>query len=399
MTKPTLLAATLALLASTAVSRGATAQTAAFCNDATMFPNPLYLTGSTDAQPVLSALASALSQSGQPVTLIFQAIDSCTAISRVANGTVMVGTASAYAGGAAGPVTCTLQQSGNQAAAGVSEVFASTCGLAPAGVGDFLGPVVADELVVPKASTQAAISAKAAYFVFGFGAAGMVSPWIDETVLFIRATTSGMEQRLGAAIHVPVAKWKGMMNPSANALLTNVAGSVKPEATLGILTAGVADANRDKITPLAYRDYLFSENFEQRCAFLPDSSTTSKDKRNVRDGHYPLWGYLHVITPVGGSGRPTNAQVATLVDLFSAVSPNASAVINSMSTSGLVPACAMHVSRTSEAGAFASFSPPQPCGCLFEYQANGAAAPGCVACTSDASCGSGKCRFGFCEAN
>jgi hypothetical protein len=400
MTKTTLLAATLALLAPALAAREAAAQTTPSCNDTTMFPNGLYLTGSTDVQPVLPALASAVSQPGQPVTLIFQAIDSCSAITRVTAGTAMVGTATAYVAGASAAVACTFPSGGSPASVGVSEIFASTCGLTLSGVGDFPGPVVADEFVVPKTSSQAAISAKAAYFVFGFGAAGMVSPWTDETVLFIRTTVSGIEQRMGAAIHVPVAKWKGMTDSSSNMLLSNVAGSTKPEATLGILTAPFVDANRDKINQLAYRDYLFAENVEQRCAFLPDSSMGSKDKRNVRDGHYPLWGYLHLITPIISGGLPATAQSASLVNLFNATSPNAAPVISSMSTNGLVPACAMHVSRTSEAGAFASFSPTQPCGCSFEYTANGAAAPGCVACTSDASCtGGGKCRFGFCESN
>ena len=57
--------------------------------------------------------------------------------------------------------------------------------------------------------------------------------------------------------------------------------------SIGILASDVADSYRDRLRILAYQDY------GQRCAFTPDSSETSKDKRNVRDGHYPIFGPLH----------------------------------------------------------------------------------------------------------
>ena len=43
---------------------------------------------------------------------------------------------------------------------------------APAGIGAFEGPVQPYVFVVPAASSQTALTAEEAYFVFGFGAAG-----------------------------------------------------------------------------------------------------------------------------------------------------------------------------------------------------------------------------------
>jgi hypothetical protein len=402
MRRPILIAVAATTLALLAPSRQAAAQTIPNCSDATMFPNPVFLSGDTDVQASLSAFAAALAQPGQPVNLIFQAIDSCTAIDRGANARTMTGTATVYQSATTGTVTCQLDAAGTPVTFGLSGLFASSCPGITVGSNarDFRGPVVVDELAVPKASTRTAISAKAAYFVFGFGAAGMVTPWTNESFLLIRQTTSGLLQRLAADIHVPPAKWKGMVQSSTGTLLNNLVGSTNPEASLGILTAASVDANSNTVTPLAYRDYLMAENFEQQCAYLPDTSLANRDKRNVRDGHYPLWGYLHVFTQVDASGNATNARVAAFIDLFDTSTASASAVIPSLVSSGLVPACAMHVSRANDGGALASYAPPQSCGCYFEYLRVGAAAPGCAACTTDATCGgSRKCRFGFCDSN
>ena len=46
---------------------------------------------------------------------------------------------------------------------------------------------------MPQQSTQQSISAEAAYFVFGFGAAGQVSPWTDEASLVVRNSTSAAQ--------------------------------------------------------------------------------------------------------------------------------------------------------------------------------------------------------------
>jgi len=42
----------------------------------------------------------------------------------------------------------------------------------------------------------------------------------------------------------------------------------------------------------------------------------SYDKKNVRDGHYPLWGYVHFFIPIGTGGVPADAA-KTFVTRFS----------------------------------------------------------------------------------
>ena len=51
----------------------------------------------------------------------------------------------------------------------------------------------------------------------------------------------------------------------------------------------------------------------QRTGYQPDSSPTTIDKANVRDGHYPLWGYVHFFTSThGGAGASEAAKAMVL---------------------------------------------------------------------------------------
>lgn len=47
--------------------------------------------------------------------------------------------------------------------------------------------------VVPRASTQTAISASAAYFVFGFGSSSGVAPWLVNESIYRRNETSAVQ--------------------------------------------------------------------------------------------------------------------------------------------------------------------------------------------------------------
>jgi hypothetical protein len=64
--------------------------------------------------------------------------------------------------------------------------------------------------------------------------------------------------------------------------------------------------SRANLRTLAYQHY------GQSCAFTPDSSVGSSDKRNVRDGHYELWAPFHFYTR-GQNGRTQDAFVAEIV--------------------------------------------------------------------------------------
>jgi hypothetical protein len=174
--------------------------------------------------------------------------------------------------------------------------------------------------------------------------------------------------------------------------LTNVSSATSVDKAIGILSTGEADDARDKIRELAYQHY------GQSCGFWPDSSATSFDKMNVRDGHYPIWGPLHLFAHVDSSGKPTNPEAATLIDYVSGAKqlPGAN-LIDVVINAHLVPQCAMQVTRTSEIGALASYQPAEPCGCYFDKKTTGTTS--CTACTKDSDCSTNHCRNGYCEAN
>src|SRR5262249_1922015 len=180
--------------------------------------------------------------------------------------------------------TCTLAASGAVADIGISDVFAETCMTLPNGlptnVQDFQGPVQSMTFVVPRSSSQDAISAEAAYYVFGFGADSGVDPWTDESLLFRRSASSGTQRMIAAAIGVDANNWKGTQGASSADVRQQViaAGNGNAESALGILAADEADENRATLNVLAYQHY------GQSCAFYPDRDASSNEKQNVRDG-------------------------------------------------------------------------------------------------------------------
>ncbi len=73
---------------------------------------------------------------------------------------------------------------------------------------------------------------------------------------------------------------------------------------------------------------------------------------------------------------------------------------------GLIPDCAMHVSRTADGGPLSLYTPAATCDCFFASKIPGAVAgatpAGCTTCTTDAECtasgpGTATCQHGFCE--
>jgi hypothetical protein len=358
-------------------------------------PSPTYIIGSSAVQPFVVELQKAL---GTTATLVYQSKGSCVGVDAAINGTKMTGTATVFDSTGTG-ASCDLDTAGQTADLGVSDVFATTCAgftSVPSTIGDFHGPNQVMEFVVPAASSQKVISAEAAYFVFGFGTTGGVDPWTDETQLFVRSSTSGTQSMISLAINVPSTKWKGKSEPNSGAVLADVAASTSPEKAIGILVAGDADKNRDKVQPLAFKA------FKQYCGFYPDSTNTSFDKINVRDGHYPIWGPLHFYTGIDTSGKPTGAGAKNFVGYFdgSVALPAGAKLIDAEINAHTVPSCAMKVSRTTELGDVAPFTPTGACGCYFDKLATGTTS--CTAtCTTDTDCtGSAKhCNYGYCEAS
>jgi hypothetical protein len=304
--------------------------------------------------------------------------------------------------GADPSATCTFTAP-RAADIGVSDVYPSSCaGLVasttlPADVTEILGPVQAFTLsVYDDASFPVAISAQQAFNTFGvLGRNGdksfAVSPWDVVADVFGRPESSGTWQtwarNLGLATQKPVSTPKSGAGDVLAALNTaNRASAIGIIALNDIVpTNGVAP----KVRPLAFKSK------GQDFAYYPNSSSTTSDMINVRDGHYSVWANLHFF--VRKSGSDFAPKIKTVVDLLEAKD-----AVSAIAKIRAVPKCAMQVARDSDAGDFKAYTPAQPCGCFFEQEASGTAPALCKACTdataaTDCSA-SQQCVFGFCEA-
>jgi len=191
--------------------------------------------------------------------------------------------------------------------------------------------------------------------------------------------------------------WKGT-NVSFSGQMVSAISAVQSnnaDKTIGILSAvNMTDQVRVAIKPLAYQHY------GQTCSYYPDSSETSKDKRNVRDGHYALWGPVHLSTKLDSGGFPLKQTAKRIIDTLtgSVAAPKGLDLIETEALNSLVPTCAMHVGRGAEVGPMKPITSPTPCGCYFEQKAAGATA--CKTCNTPSDCPAGApvCSFGYCEA-
>ncbi|HEX7666988.1 MAG TPA: hypothetical protein VF407_20805, partial [Polyangiaceae bacterium] len=280
----------------------------------------VYVAGTV--KPYVTAVARALfndtSNGNHPITVIYKGITSCLGIDAIVNSTPLTGTGFYYDPASTATnneQTCDLPlpEAGLvRADIGSSDVFAPTCTSYPNGfptdIRDGFGPVQAMGFVVPSASTQKSISANAAYLLFGLGAeAANISPWSHSEHVFKRNETSGTSLLIGADINLPARKWKNTDPMFSGQMITDLTSAgADSEATLGVLAkTDIVGALESQLRMLAFKDY------NQSCAYYPDAGETSKDKQNVRDGHYSIWGPTHfyVRTSGGAVSDPDVARV------------------------------------------------------------------------------------------
>jgi ABC-type phosphate transport system substrate-binding protein len=370
-------------------------------------PNPIYVSGSTAVQPFIQQMSPVLAAATPPVTLVYKSAGSCAGVNAIvsdtsstgacATGACITGTASYFTGdGGMTTNTCDLEVAGTHVDVGVSDVFIKTClgTNAPAGNGDFIGPAQAMCFAIPKASTQTAMVAEEGYFVFGYAnETGMAMPWLNDAFKFVRDGLSGTQAILAAAIGVPKDRIHGTSETGSGGVLTGLTASTNAEASIGFLAAAFYDANRTALTQLAFRGY------KQYYAYFADSSPTSFDKRNVRDGHYLPFGYVHMVVKTDSAGAITNPNAQKFVDwvLGNQPLPGAAApdILDVTIAAHVIPLCAMHVQRTEEGGDLSLLQSTTPCDCYFEYKATGQAPTSCVSCSTN--CATGMCRHGYCE--
>ncbi len=416
------------------------------CSNATNVPNPVYIAGSTTAKPFILDLAKAL---GSSVSLIYSPEPACNGLDDVLASPAQQETATpSFASPTQGFLSCTAG-TGPYPAFNVdialSDVYATSC-ISPqltvgTGYADWLGAIQAFEFVVPWTSSEFSISADAAYVVFGYAAQNyVVTPWNDPTAIWTRGDTAAAQLILGQAIGLSAAKWLSTAAAEAGAaqvlssstvMATTIAGAnaTKPNSTIGILGSsstdplksapGVSDAGAATggVKPLAF------QAIGQDCGYYADSTLSTYDKINVRQGRYAVWGPLHFVTSVDGSGNPTvnpqasanlvpsvQASVETVINaithkgLSNGSTPTLQTVIAAEAEASFIPDCAMQVKRTSELGAEASYQPTLGCGCYFESLTGGGntLSSYCTTCSVDADCaeagGYPHCNFGYCEA-
>jgi ABC-type phosphate transport system substrate-binding protein len=369
--------------------------------DCSTLPSPVYVTGSSAVQPFLARAAAILAAQAPPVTIVYLSQGSCNGVNPMVatptgtitgTGVIWDTTGTAVTGG------CALDLTGNTVDIGVSDVFATSCPSVvalPTGIKDFYGPIQSMTFAVPLASTKQSISAEAAYLLMGFGADGG-TPWTDINQVMVRSASSGTQQMLSAAINVPATKWLGKSNSGSGDVLNGLVAATAPDLAIGILSSDYVDKNRSKVRSLAYQHY------GQSCGYTPDSDpVTAFDKKNVRDGHYAVWGPLHLLTKVDAAGAIVSPNVKKVVDNLSlAPSVSDAAAVTLIATEakgGVVPDCAMRVKRDGEVGPMMSYMPPRSCECRFVFEATGATT--CTTCTSNASCPASApaCNYGYCE--
>lgn len=364
-------------------------------------PIPVYVTGSTAAKPLLAEIGKVMAAQTPPATVVYYGVGSCAGPDAILSGTPIVNTAVGaftYWDASGVEVKCEISStSGVIAHVGISDVFASTCfqlpGGLPASVTDTLGPVQAMAFVTHKSSTERAISAEAAYYVYGFGAQSPVSPWTHDGLIFRRDDVSGTQRMMAAAIGVPPQRWQGTATTSSGDLVTRLGAANFPDQSIGILSAEVAQDNRTTVRILAY------QHFGQTCAVYPDSDETANDKVNVRSGRYPIWGPLHLFTRLNPSGVPQNAKAGELIGYLAGTRPAPAGLdlVKLEAQRHVIPQCAMRVRRTQEMGPAMPFAPQSACGCYYEKVATGTTA--CKPCATSAECAATApvCSYGFCE--
>jgi hypothetical protein len=356
----------------------------------------VYVTGSTALASFIGEVSSALAGT---VTIVYQQSGSCvgvhSALDPADNALSSSNGVATYYTPSGVQQTCELEPSERLVAdIGASDVFYSTCYLGqaatpplPASVGENFGPVQVMNFAVPQSSAQKSISLAAAYYIFGFGGERYpVPPWTDPTELQIRNANSGTQALIGAAIGVPPALWNGVTHSTSSdvgaaLVAAGQSGSqTTVDSALGILASDYLLQNAQALRGLAVQDEASA------CGYYPNSTAFARDNADARDGHYPLWGPSHFYARVDPSTNlPLKAGVSQFIDGLNGLSPLPGLdLVAEYASKGLVPECAMHVTRANDGGDYSPFKAPVTCNCYFDLHATGSTS--CRPCGANSDC-------------
>ncbi len=368
----------------------------------------VYVAGSTAAEPLVRQLAQSLTRDDPTkLTIIWQMKSSCGGAEAVARDTMPAScaTGACITGKALAwtvdprdlqPAECELDLKGNKVDLAISDVAPSLCpGLAGppiTGVLDTLGPVSAYGVVMAAQAGETAIHAEEAHFVFGVGKSAGVKPWQNDATIALPGDNNAGQLLLGQQIKLSPGRFHGVPAPTPEDVVTTLYG--EPASGIGILPTTLVDKRRDQVKLLAFQAML------QRGAFYPDRKSNSFEKQNVRDGHYPLWGYMHLLQRADPANptKPLSPNGARLAGLLQGAMPVAGKdTLLLQVQAGFIPQCAMKVSRTSDTAPLTPLVAPLSCHCWFEKNVPGGISS-CVPCMDGKTCAAGTaCRRNLCE--
>ncbi|HEY0252347.1 MAG TPA: hypothetical protein VGC41_12520, partial [Kofleriaceae bacterium] len=391
-----------------------------FADPCANLPNPIYLQVGATQHNLMQSLARKLRENtAHPITLVWSEAGSCNNIDLMylhspANGITVamnyVPTQAENPGytNTSTPLTCTPPAAPFFPDIANSALFNSACATGQQTPPDNLevteGPKQGYVLgVVRGVSSATAITAEEAYFLFGFGPTilgamnAALSPWIDQNEVFILGTTKSTLLAWAAQLGIPVGQMKGNNTATTDAgkmaqVLLDPAKDPNPAAGIAIMGSEVYDGARDTVQVLAFKA------FHQYAAYYPDSTATSRDKKNLRDGHYTVWSPTVWMEFVDAATKvPVKADARYVIDLIlgNQVTPAPNFAANEViARVGLVPDCAMRVKRAFEGGPLSLYKPATSCTCAYEATV---ATSSCQVCSASVACTSGVCRDGFCE--
>jgi hypothetical protein len=379
-------------------------------------PNPIVVVGSTDFEPLLKELAVKLAAEPQPTTIVIVSLGSqakpCAGIQSVVASTDFGGAPGRYyalVGGTITPKSCSFP-AGQTAHIAISEVFYESCAAVPqpkpADIADLLGPVLPIAFVVPKTSSLRYVTYEEARAVFGCGVSSartVAGVFDDSKWVFCRDPAAGTQIAVARNLGLSNSTFPGcrFYNGDGRLIVDLIPRSGDPAVvgddhaptpgTIGFVAVGEIERNREAGNILAFRAQ------GQTQAFHPHSRPELTDQSNVRDGHYPLWGYTHLVARMtGGSLSPQASELIGWIN-GTKTSPKVDPFFLEVAA-GFIPQCAMKVKRTSDGGLLSRYAPPRACHCAFEAQSAKIIPAGCTPCASASGCTGGlTCQYGFCD--
>jgi hypothetical protein len=399
-----------ALLACTVASQ---ARAVTSCDDPTLgLTNPIYLTGSSAFVNTAGFFALKLAAASTPASILYTTgTASCDGALTMETGAALSGTATYFVPTtvANNPLpfdkpTCAIP-AGQHTDLAVSDIFWESCPNVlqprPHGIKDIPGPVQAMLFIVPEGNTtQTSLSAEQAQIIWGCPSGG--TQW-GFTSVHRRDQNSGTQGIVATAIGVSTAAILGISETSSGNMIANVAGVADPMTGIGFVAADSYDGSRNTVNALAFRA------FRQTLAYYADSDASKHDRRNVRDGHYTVWGPEHFLVAIDANGNITNQKAADLISWINGSvavpaptgsTANPDLYIALEAQAGIIPACAMKVKRSSDGGLMSPLVQDDRCGCFFESNTVDGITntADCVSCANDGQCSGGKkCLHHYCE--